>query len=261
MTVGDIRYHRNFRSAVVPDSRDILVYLPPGYGASTSARYPVLYLQDGQNVFDGDTAFIPGQEWQVDEAAERLIPAGRVQPLIIVAIPHAGINRIDEYTPTFDLKMHRGGSAAQYGTFLTREVKPLIDATYRTRPGRQYTALGGSSLGGLVTFYLGLRYPRIFGRLAVMSPSIWWDQRSVLADLAGYRDARRATIWLDTGTREGGITLENVRQLRDQLIGKGWRLGRNLRYYEAEGAEHSEQAWAGRVPMMLEFLFPGDAAT
>lgn len=255
MTVGDIRYHREFASKVLPDRRSVIVYLPPGY-ESSDKRYPVLYLHDGQNLFDGETSFIRGQEWQVDEAAERLIAEGRIEPLIIVGIENAGVNRIDEYTHTFDAKMDRGGKAPNYGIFLTRELKRMIDRTYRTLPGREFTALGGSSLGGLVTLFLGLRYPRVFGKLAVMSPSIWWDRRSVLEELERYRGVWRPKIWLDSGTKEGDVTLKNTRQLRDLLTAKGWVPGRTLHYFEAEGADHSERAWAERVPLMLEALFP-----
>jgi predicted alpha/beta superfamily hydrolase len=255
VTVGDIRYHHAVASKALPDKRNVLVYLPPGYETSRR-RYPVLYLHDGQNVFDGETAFVRGQEWQVDETAERLIGEGRIEPLIIVGIENAGINRIDEYTPTFDPRMARGGKANSYGVFLTRELKRMIDRTYRTQPGRESTALGGSSLGGLVTLFLGLRYPRVFGRLAVMSPSIWWDQQSVLEELERYRDAWRPKIWLDSGTREGETTLKNTRRLRDLLLEKGWETGRSLHYFEAEGADHSERAWAARVPQMLQTLFP-----
>jgi predicted alpha/beta superfamily hydrolase len=257
VTVGDIRYHQQFRSKILPDSRDILVYLPPGYQTS-NRRYPVLYLHDGQNLFDGETAFVRGQEWQVDETAERLIAEGRIEPLIVVGIHNAGLNRIDEYTPTFDEKMDRGGKAPSYGIFLTRELKRMIDRTYRTMPGRETTALGGSSLGGLVTLFLGLRYPKVFGRLAVMSPSIWWDQQSVLEELDRYRDKRVPAIWLDSGTNEGDVTLKNTRQLRDLLISKGWEPGKSLHYLEAEGADHSERAWAARVPLMLQALFPAN---
>lgn len=255
MTVGDIRYHRAVASRVLPDQRNILVYLPPGYETS-GKRYPVLYLHDGQNVFDGETSFVRGQEWQVDETAERLIGEGRIEPLIIVAVENAGVNRIDEYTPTFDAQMARGGKATSYGVFLTRELKRTIDRTYRTQPGRASTALGGSSLGGLVTLFLGLRYPRVFGRLSVMSPSIWWDHRSVLDELDRYSGPWQPKIWLDSGTKEGEVTLKNTRHLRDRLVEKGWKTGRTLHYYEAEGADHSERAWAARVPMMLEALFP-----
>jgi predicted alpha/beta superfamily hydrolase len=259
VTTGDVRYHREFRSSALPDPHDVLVYLPPGYEEDRRRRYPVFYLQDGQNVFDGETAFVYGQEWGVDESAEAMIREGRMKPVIIVAIHHAGVNRIDEYTPTKDKRSQRGGRAYLYGRMLLRDLKPFIDATYRTLPERRHTGIGGSSLGGLVSLYLGLKHPEIFGKLAVMSPSVWWDNRAILRMVAAFEGAHRPTVWLDVGTQEGGAPrsmLRDTRQLRDALISKGWRLGRNLEYFEAIGADHSERAWARRVPMMLRYLFP-----
>src|SRR5258705_10465824 len=150
-----------------------MVYLPPGYEASKRKSYSVFYLHDGQNLFDGATSFIPGQEWRVDETAQRLIDAGKIEPLIIVGINNAGKDRIDEYTPAADAKYKAGGKANLYGRMLVEELKPFIDAHYRTRQGAAHTGVGGSSLGGLVSLYLSLKYPRVFGRAAVVSPSVW----------------------------------------------------------------------------------------
>ena len=259
MTTGDIRYHYGFHSSALPEDRDIVVYLPPGYEEHPKRRHPVLYLQDGQNVFDGDTSFIRGQEWGVDDSAERLIRAGEIKPLIIVAISNAGVHRIEEYTPTRDRNLQRGGKAYLYGRMLIRDLKPFIDATYRTLPERRHTGLGGSSLGGLVTLYLGLRHADVFGKLAVLSPSVWWDNRSILRMVAAFDGTIRPSIWLDVGTQEGSSpqkTLRDARALRDSLLARGWKMGRNLQYFEAIGADHSERSWARRVPMILRFLYP-----
>lgn len=258
MTSGDVRYHRHFLSSALPDPHDVLVYLPPGYEADPRRRYPVFYLQDGQNVFDGETAFIHGQEWGVDDSAEHLIREGEVKPVIIVAVYNAGPNRVDEYTPTRDHKTKRGGKAYLYGRMLVRDLKPFIDSTYRTLRDRKHTGLGGSSLGALVTLYLGLKHADVFGKLAVMSPSVWWDNRAIMKMVNDFEDLERPMIWLDVGTQEGGAprrTLSDTRQLRDALVAQGWHLGTNLGYYEAIGADHSERSWARRVPTMLKFLF------
>ena len=127
----------------------MLVYLPPDYDQATADRYPVLYLHDGQNVFDQATSF--GDEWRVDETAQELITAGCIEPIIVVGIYNTGDHRIDEYTPTPSADGTLGGRADDYGRMLVEELKPFIDATYKTFPGAANTALGGSSLGGLLT--------------------------------------------------------------------------------------------------------------
>ncbi|HKP36221.1 MAG TPA: alpha/beta hydrolase-fold protein [Pyrinomonadaceae bacterium] len=258
---GDIRFHKNVHSNILNSNRDVIVYLPPGYEAKTGVRYAVLYMHDGQNIFDGATSFIPGQEWRVDETAESLISAGKIEPLIIVGIYNAGANRVNEYTPAEDARHKVGGKADLYGRMLVEELKPFIDSTYRTRKGAKHTALGGSSLGGLVSLYLGLKYPNVFGKLAVVSPFVWWaDNQIVHYTRALPRKPLR--IWLDIGTKEGRDekeaqnTTNGARLLRDTLIRKGWKFGKNLKYLEADGAEHNERAWAARVSSILQFLFP-----
>jgi predicted alpha/beta superfamily hydrolase len=256
---GNIQEHRGFRSKILGNRRDVLVYLPPDYCRFSRERYPVLYLQDGQNVFDATTAFA-GVEWGVDETAERLIRAKLVEPLIIVAIANMGEDRIHEYAPTRGVYDHTSerkkrsrGLARQYGDFLINELKPYIDKKYRTYRGAEFTGLGGSSLGGLVTLAIGILYPQAFTRLIVMSPSIWWDDFAIyrLVDLIEEKPLLK--IWLDTGTNEPGW--EQVRELRDRLVEKGWKLFNDLQYLEVEGADHSEGAWAARVDQALRFLF------
>ena len=255
---GDIRYHRAFHSRFLPDDRDIIVYLPPGYEADKAKRYPVFYLHDGQNLFDGATSFIPGQEWHADETAQALIEAGKIRPLIIVGIYNGGESRIDDYTQRFSEKFKKGGKADLYGRLIVEELKPFIDAQYRTLPDD--SGLGGSSLGGLVSMYLGLKYPAVFSKLAVMSPSVWWGDRQVLKDVAAAPAGPRARIWLDIGTHEGKDDFETVvaeaRMLRDGLEAKGWVQGRDLAYFEDKGAEHNEGAWSKRFGGVLEFLYP-----
>lgn len=258
---GEFRTHKSFHSRFLPNERDILVYLPPGYDANKKQRYPVLYLHDGQNLFDGATSFIKGLEWRIDETAQALMTSKEIKPVIIVGIYNTGKDRIDEYTPTADAK-YKGGKADLYGRLIVEELKPFIDSAYRTLKDARNTGLGGSSLGGLVSLYLALKYPQTFGRVAVVSPSVWWDNRMILREVGALKKRARLRIWLDRGTKEGGNKAEadeatnDARQLRDALVAKGWKEGSDLKYFEVEGAEHNERAWAQRVEPMLRFLFP-----
>ena len=255
---GDIRRHAAFPSRLLGNRRDVLVYLPPGYRRSRR-RYPVLYMQDGQNVFDAATSFT-GVEWGIDETVERLTVEKKIAPVIVVAVANAGEDRIHEYTPTrgryvvFGQPGRSRALASRYGRFLAEELKPFIDKRYRTRPEGEFTGLGGSSLGGLVTLVLGLRFPGVFTRLAVMSPSIWWDERVIYRLVETTAHKLPLKIWLDSGTGEDGWEL--ARGLRDRLVDKGWQLGQDLGYLEAEGAGHHEGAWAYRMESVLTFLFP-----
>ncbi len=254
---GRIRFHARFASRFLSTSRDLIVYVPPGYDQS-DARCPVFYLQDGQNLFDPTTAF-GGQDWRADIIADELSEAGVIDPPIIVGIYNTGIRRISEYTPTRDQRTRKGGKAARYAQMMAREIKPFIDREYRTRKPAGQAAVGGSSLGGLVSLMAGFEYPRVFGKLAIMSPSVWWDARAILGMVERFESPVRPRIWLDTGTAEGpsaAQVVEDARRLRDALLAKGWREGVDLKYCEAWGAGHNEQAWAARLPAVLEYLFP-----
>lgn len=250
----DLRQHDRFVSAYI-DSRDITVWLPPGY-EDDARRYPVLYMHDGQNLFDPDRAF-QGRPWRLGDTAAELIEAHRIEPLIVVGIHNTGTRRIQEYTPTHDSRLG-GGLAADYGYMIVDELKPFIDETYRTNPTAATTALGGSSLGGLVTLYLGLVYPQKFSKLAVLSPSVWWDRRAILKSVRNAMPVPRPKVWVDMGTAEGRRGLEDARLLKAALVGAGWVPGLDLHYAEYEGATHSEDAWADRVGPLLQWLFPSD---
>src|SRR3954454_10089714 len=175
---GRLRYHRRFPSRYLSTPRDIVVYVPPGYDEA-EWRCPVLYLQDGQNLFDPSTAF-GGTDWRVDLTADELIRSGNIPPVLIVGIYNTGVRRISEYTPTRDRNRKKGGKADRYAQMLARELKPFIDREYRTRKGSEWTGTGGSSLGALVSLESGLLYPKVFGNLALLSPSVWWDDCVIL---------------------------------------------------------------------------------
>jgi predicted alpha/beta superfamily hydrolase len=253
----ELRLHRKFQSQYLEPERTLIVYVPPNYERELERRYPVLYMHDGQNLFDPSTAF-GGNEWRLDDTAEELIERGAIEPLIIVGIYNTGEQRIHEYTPTADAKLG-GGKADLYGKMIVEEVKPFIEKTYRTLPGAENTAMGGSSLGGLVTLHLGLQYSNVFGKLAVLSPSVWWDNKYILREIEQLPAKPPLKIWLDMGTAEGGMSLEDTEMLRDAMSVKGWQVGRDLAYSEIEGATHSEIAWAERVGPFLKFLFPANS--
>jgi predicted alpha/beta superfamily hydrolase len=243
-----------FHSQFLPDDRDITVFVPDGYDDEPERRFPVLYLHDGQNLFDPDKAFKKGEHWRVGETATSLVSEGRIEPLIIVGISNVGVRRLNEYTPTPE--RGRGGAEADaYGRLLADELKPFIDATFRTLDDPSYTGIGGSSLGGLVSLYLGLTRPDIFGRAAVLSPSVWWDRRAILRYVREAHPKPRLRLWVDIGTAEGKQHVANLRLLKAGLIKAGWVEGDDLHYEEVVGATHSEAAWAERFGRVLEYLY------
>jgi predicted alpha/beta superfamily hydrolase len=254
---GTIHTHAAFPSRRVKP-RDVQVYLPPGYEREKSRRYPVLYLQDGQNVFEPGAV---GMEWRVDETADDLIRAGRIEPLIVVAVANTNARR-DEYTPTsVELKRPDGGTskgggkATLYGRFLIEELKPFIDRTYRTLGNAASTAVGGSSLGGLASIWLALQHPEVFGSVLAVSPTVWWDNSVILTRIAALPRPAPVRIWVDIGTLEGENALSGARRLRDALLDKGWRPGANFEYLEQEGGRHDEISWGSRVEAMFDFLY------
>jgi predicted alpha/beta superfamily hydrolase len=252
---GRLRLHSRFPTSYLSTPRDIIVYLPPGYSAA--ARYPVFYLQDGQNLFDPATAF-GGQDWRADLTADELILSGVIEPILMVGVYNTGVRRLSEYTPTRDPRRRKGGKGGRYAQMLARELKPFIEQEYRAKKSAADTAVGGSSLGALVSLEAGLLYPRVFGKLAVMSPSVWWDQRSILEMVRVYEAPTRPRVWLDTGTEESEFpqqVVADTRLLREALVEKGWGEGADLSYAEFTGAGHNERAWGGRFGEVLRYFF------
>jgi predicted alpha/beta superfamily hydrolase len=257
---GHLKIHPKFRSQILKNERDLIVYLPPGYDSSGFRRYPVCYMHDGQNLFDPATAFC-GNDWRLQTTTDDLINTGQIPPLIIVGVNNTGETRLLEYTHVAQ-DSGRGGKAPAYGRALVREVKPLIDQEYRTLTAPECTTLGGSSLGGLVSAYIGVKHPEVFGNLILMSPSVWWAGRDILKRIKAARSAPRPRVWLDIGTQEGSdpdSCVRDVRALRDAFLAKGWQLGRDLMYQEEEGAQHNERAWAQRMGPALRFLYSTSA--
>jgi predicted alpha/beta superfamily hydrolase len=242
-------------------ARDLIIWLPPDYkDANNTKTYPVLYMHDGQNLMDASTGF--NGEWGVDEIAQEMVLSGQVEPLIIVGIYNSGSERSLDYTqvPEPSRPDAPGGNADKYGRFLVEELKPLIDGRYRTKPEPQYTGLAGSSLGGLVSMYLGMTKADTFTRLGVISPSVWWANRDIVTrvnNLPGKLPQTR--IWLDIGTEESlnsEETVADTRALRDALVAKGWVLDADLKYLEVQGGQHTEVAWNARFDDILKYLYP-----
>ncbi|MFT3787271.1 MAG: alpha/beta hydrolase-fold protein [Tepidisphaeraceae bacterium] len=255
--VGTLKLHEGFQSKALGNSRTIRVWLPPGYGKQDRTKhYPVLYMHDGQNLFDKATSF--AGEWQLDETATKLIEDKKIEPIIIVGIDNTGVTRTDEYTPVKATLngSDAGGKADAYAKFVIEEVKPFIDSHYQTKPEPQFTAVGGSSLGGLVSLELGRLHPEVFGKVAAVSPSLWWGGEWMLKqDMIGLAKSR---VWIDMGTAEGSEASEsqaNLAQARG-LAEKLKELKIDVKFVEAPDAHHNEQAWSARAGQVLAFLFP-----
>jgi predicted alpha/beta superfamily hydrolase len=255
--------------------RAILAYLPPslaerwspterGAPAEPGRRYPVLYFHDGQNVFDERTS--NAGEWHADETLQAL--AGEGVEAIAVALPNGGSARMDEYNPWRSqppfTRGHRfprhemGGQGDAYLAWLVDSVKPLVDRSFPVRTERGATGLVGSSMGGLISLYGLIAYPRIFGLAGVMSPSIGWDDYHLLR-LVNEGGVPPARIHLDMGGREWSGMLPDARRLRNALLAQGWMEGRDLHYVEEHEATHDEGAWSRRLPDALRFLLAGTA--
>jgi enterochelin esterase-like enzyme len=258
--VGDLRLHE-FRSRIFRNMRFLRVWLPPGYDhAENSERhYPVLYLNDGQNLFEASASFT-GVEWQVDETADRLIREGTVPPMIVVGLDNAGKDRLREYMP--HRSMHPVMLRVQgqrYPDFLMKEVMPFVEQSYRVATSPENTGLGGSSLGALIALYTAMVRPGVFGRLLLESPSLWASNRQAI------KESRAARIWperiyLAAGTAEAGsaerdrTVVDDVRELA-AVLRRAVLSEKRLQLVIKDGAGHSEGAWAERFPEALQFLF------
>jgi predicted alpha/beta superfamily hydrolase len=244
------------------DGREILAYLPPSLamvwpddpGADADVRrYPTLYFHDGQNLFDEATAY--SGEWHVDETLELLADEGI--EAIAIGVPNAADARMVEYLPWAGRERWAGrrvgGGGDAYLDWLVGSVKPLVDASFPTAPGREQTGVIGSSMGGLISLHALLTHGDIFGLAGVLSPSIGWSRHRILR-LIAERGLLPARIHLDMGGREWRGMTADARRLRDLLLAKGFVEGRDLHYVEERDATHREEAWAERLPDALRFL-------
>jgi enterochelin esterase-like enzyme len=263
-TAGELRLHE-FQSAIFRNTRLLRVWVPPGYDQpeNDSRHYPVFYLNDGQNLFDPATAYI-GVDWQVDEAAARLIAEHKIPPLIIVGIDNAQKDRAKEFLPyrSMNPPVFRP-LGKRYPDFLLNEVMPFVGDRYRIARGAENTGLGGSSLGAIISLYTAIARPEMFGRLLIESPSLFISNRRILRASHAFRQWP-ARIFMAVGTREASgearnedrnrQVVQDVRELEHILRRAGLDESR-LRVNIDEGATHSEGEWAKRFPEALSFLF------
>jgi len=232
-----------------PD-RTVTVFAPDA-DHRPAGGWPVLILQDGQNLFEPERAHVPGQHWRVAETAQALIAAGRIPPIVIAGVDHLGPSRIREFTPTG--RRNRGGGAPEYGRFIFENLVPRLAREFGTRTDFDGVGLGGSSLGGLATVVIARQFPGRAGRLLVMSPSVWWDDRVILERLRRVNLRPPPRVWLDIGAHEGARAIADARALRDVLRTQT----PDLKYVEDPNGHHSETAWAARFGDALEWLYSG----
>lgn len=259
--VGRLKFLENVPSPQLGNERDLYVYLPPSY-AQGEKHYPVLYMHDGQNLFDQAISF--SGEWLVDETMEMLSQEGI--EAIVVGIPNTGEWRMAEYSP-FPDRRRGGGQGDNYLAFLVETVKPLIERSFRCLGGPAHTGVMGSSMGGLISLYAFFRYPEVWGFAGVVSPALVYATEAIF-DYVKKAPAVPGRLYLDVGTHEGynmvrfawqksrfsRLYLQQVQRMHALLLQKGYQADRDLLYVEEEGAIHHESAWSRRLPQALRFL-------
>jgi predicted alpha/beta superfamily hydrolase len=234
-------------SPQLDNRRDLHVYVPAA-SARGDARHPVIYMHDGQNLFDPAMSFAGA--WGVDKALTWASRRG--VDAIVVGIPNMGAARIAEYNPFVE-------AGDRYLGFVTRTVKPLVDARFPTLPDRSHTGVAGSSMGGLISLYAFFKYPEVFGFAAALSPSLWLADGALL-DLVARAPRVPGRLYLDIGMREGERDVALGRRLRDLLLAKGYEPRRDFRWVEDKDGEHHESAWGRRFRKALPFLLREPAA-
>ena len=264
---GRIESHKDFPSKLVP-ARRVEVWLPPGYDQNPTARYPVVYMHDGQNVFTHSAGY-GGSTWETDRAMQKLLTTGAARPALIVGIWNTGMGRYPEYMPQKAVSgdavsIHQGGPAIPaadlrsnaYLKFMVEELKPHIDRTYRTRPEREHTFVMGSSMGGLISAYALCEYPQIFGGAGCVSTHWPTGDGAVIAYLARALPKPGAhKFWFDYGTATLDALYEPFQQRADAVMKvAGYTEGRDWITRKFESAEHSEKSWRARVDQPLAFL-------
>ncbi len=243
---GNVEYQRGFYgNGIIP--RDIIVWLPPGYNVDLEKRYPVLYMQDGQNIIDPQTSAF-GVDWQMDENADTLIKKGFIEPIIIVGIYNT---RLRESEYGFN------DTSSAYKKFIVNDLKPFIDSHYRTKTGTESNAIAGSSLGGLIAFELAWEFPDVFSKCACVSPAFDIEQYNYIPFVQNTDSVKKQTqIYIDVGGHGIDTLLQSgVDEMISVLKQKGFDEGENLYYKFYPEATHSEKDWAARVWRILIYLF------
>ena len=248
-----------FASKLLGNTRGVWIYEPPTYIENTLAPMPVLYMHDGQNLFDPTAAF-GGNTWKADTAMDTGANDGSIAEAIIVGVENTA-DRIPEYTPVPDpTNSPAGGNGEQYLQMLITELKPRVDAQLRTLPDRTHTLMMGSSLGGLITGYAGVKHADVFGLVGVMSPSTWWDNNWLIGEVGTTpASPRPLRVYVDSG--DSGTSNDDVTLTAEVAAGYealGYASGSTLDYVVQAGGQHSEIYWAERLPAALAFLLgPG----
>ena len=244
---GTLRHHEKFQSSVLGTSRDVWVILPDSYERDFQKRYPVLYAHDGQNVFDARLSF-SGIEWGLDEAADSLAQAGIIPEVIIVAVANSP-HRLYEYADTTMGEL--------YARFMAQELKAFVDTTYRTMPDREYTAVMGSSMGGLISFLMVWWYPDVYGQAACLSPAFLWGDEKIFRTISAKPfPYPHPKIYLDVG--DSGIERDlqpGTKRMAELLETNGWTIGNELFCGFITNADHDEKNWASRATQVLAYLF------
>lgn len=250
---GTVKYHPAIKANDLQE-RNLIVWLPPEYGIDPEQRYPVLYMHDGQNIFDPSTSFI-GIDWQIDETADSLIRSGEIPPVIIVGIFNTS-DRTMEYTP--------GEKGDAYMDFIVNTVKPLIDSTYLTLTDRGNTFVGGSSAGGIISFMLTWEYPDVFSKAICMSPAFRnpdgfnYQFNYITTVQESTNPPQDVFFYLDNGGVDLDAMLQpGIDEMLLALDAKGYRLDRDFVFIKDDDAPHSETAWAERFPEALKIILNG----
>ena len=225
-------------------SRRVWLYLPPGY-ANSSKRFPVLYMQDGQNVFDDSTSF--AGEWAVDETLDSL--SGRVPGLIVVAVDNGGLKRLNEYSP-YDMEKYGRGEGDLYIDFLVKTLKPFIDQNYRTLPTKENTFIVGSSMGGLISMYAVLKYPDIFGGAGIFSPA-FWIAPEILEAVNQNGGRVNSRLYFYCGGKEGETMEPGMEKAFDQMRKLS---GSRMISWVRPDATHTESFWREEFPLFYLWL-------
>lgn len=233
-------------------SRRVWVYLPPNY-ASSKLRYPVLYMHDGQNLFDPKTSFCGA--WGVDKTIDNLFREGKTGGVIVVGVDNGGDARWNEYSPWGNHDGTGRCRGARYAAFLVNELKPLIDRKYRTLPDRKCTGIAGSSLGGIISFYTALKYPDVFSRVGIFSPSFWFARAHALTLVERAHTERGLHVYMDVGTEEGDHQEDYLNDAKAVAEAFSRKKGVILNFVVDEGGIHNESAWARRFPAAYLWLF------
>src|SRR6056297_1059064 len=235
MIIDDIEIEMiyDFYSEILDNFRNIRVYLPPSYDLKDDKHYPVLYIQDGQNIFDPEESY-SGTAWDLHKTADYMIRKNLIEEIIIVAVDHMEEERLNEYAHQDGFYKGQKVKARgyEYENFLIKELMPFIEDKYRLKKGAENRAIMGSSMGGLVSFNIALRKKNLFSKIAAMSPSLWWGSSSALDKLKTYDYSDLdAKMWFDTGDAEGDF-MSFSEELIAELKKMKKKLGENLHYYQ-----------------------------